>query len=59
MFMSCAELRVRVAENKTDLSDATVTLNKTSFDYKGTEICPLPDSVKLGETTLATALIMS
>ncbi len=51
-FMSCAELRVRMAENKPDLSAATVTLNQTSYDYTGAEIRPLPDSVTLGDRTL-------
>ena len=51
-FMSCAELRVRLAEEKTDLSTAVITMDSTSFDYTGAEIKPLPDSVKLGETAL-------
>ena len=39
-FMSCAELRVRLAPEKTDLSEAEITLNQNSFPYTGYEIEP-------------------
>ena len=51
-FMSCAELRVRLAEEKNDISDAVITMNTTDFDYTGKAIEPKPDSVQLGDTTL-------
>ncbi len=50
-FMSCSELRVRVAEQKTDLSNATVTLEKDSYEYTGKPIQPQV-TVKLGDKTL-------
>ena len=50
-FMSCAELRVRMAEDKIDLSDATVTLEKDVFAYTGSAIEPMP-TVVLGDKTL-------
>ena len=50
-FMSCAELRVRMAEEKIDLSDATVTLEKDVFAYTGSAIEPMP-TVVLGDKTL-------
>ena len=55
-FMSCAELRVRVAETKIDLSDAVVTLDKTSFDYTGQAIEPEVTSVMLGDQELTYGL---
>ena len=39
-FMSCAELRVRLAPERTDLSEAEITLDKDSFEYTGFEIEP-------------------
>ena len=39
-FMSCAELRVRLAPERTDLSEAQITLNQDSFEYTGFEIEP-------------------
>ena len=39
-FMSCAELRVCVAPEKIDLSEAQITLNQDSFEYTGFEIEP-------------------
>ena len=55
-FMSAAEVRVRVAESKTDLSDAVVTLDKTSFDYTGQAIEPEVTSVMLGDQELTYGL---
>ncbi|WP_295620551.1 Ig-like domain-containing protein, partial [uncultured Intestinimonas sp.] len=49
-FMSCAELRVRLAESKPDLSTAEVTLEQESFDYTGSEIRPIPTVTLDGET---------
>lgn len=55
-FMSAAEVRVRMAEQKTDLSDAVVTLDKTSFDYTGQAIEPEVTSVMLGDQELTYGL---
>ena len=49
-FMSASEVRVRMAETKTDLSAATVTLEKDVFDYTGSAIEPKPTVVLSGKT---------
>lgn len=41
-FMSCAELRVRVAKTTTDLSSATVTVEPAVWHYTGEAITPDP-----------------
>ena len=50
-FMSCAELRVRVAQERMDLSGAQVSLEQERYLYTGQEIQPMP-TVTLGETQL-------
>ena len=44
MYGSAAEVRVRTAEPKTDLSTATVTINKP-YDWIGSPIVPAPEDV--------------
>ena len=51
-FMSAAEIRVRLAKETTDLSEAEVVFTDTTHNYKGTEICPKPDSVTLNGNVL-------
>lgn len=41
-FMSAAEIRVRVAEKKTDISNAQLTFDTLEYDYTGYEIKPRP-----------------
>ena len=41
-FMSCAELRVRMAKTTTDLSSATVTVEPAVWHYTGEAITPDP-----------------
>lgn len=50
-FMSCAELRVRVAKTTTDLSSATVTVEPAVWHYTGEAITPDP-VVTLDRNTL-------
>lgn len=50
-FMSCAELRVRMAKTTTDLSSATVTVEPAVWHYTGEAITPDP-VVTLDENTL-------
>ena len=50
--MSAAEIRVRLAKETTDLSEAEVVFTDTTHNYKGTEICPKPDSVTLNGNVL-------
>ena len=49
-FMSCAELRVRVAKTTTDLSSATVTVEPAVWHYTGEAITPDPVVVLKGNT---------
>ncbi len=49
-FMSCAELRVCVAQEKPDLSTATVTLEKDTYEYTGQAIQPQVTVVLDGQT---------
>ena len=51
-FMSAAEIRVRLAKETTDLSEAEVVFTDTTHNYTGTGICPLPDSVTLNDQEL-------
>ena len=51
-FMSAAEIRVRLAKETTDLSEAEVVFTDTTHNYTGTEICPKPDSVTLNGNVL-------
>ena len=54
-YMSCAELRVRLAPEKADLSEAEITLNQNSFVYTGFEIEP-EFTVTLNDKTLTYGL---
>ena len=49
-FMSCAELRVRVAKTTTDLSSATVTVEPAVWHYTGDAITPDPVVTLNGNT---------
>lgn len=49
-FMSCAELRVRVAKTTTDLSSATVTVEPAVWHYTGEAITPDPVVTLNGNT---------
>ncbi len=49
-FMSCAELRVRVAKTTTDLSSATVTVEPAVWHYTGDAITPDPVVALNGDT---------
>ena len=49
-FMSCAELRVRVAKTTTDLSSATVTVEPAVWHYTGEAITPDPVVALNGDT---------
>ncbi|OUN21045.1 discoidin domain-containing protein, partial [Pseudoflavonifractor sp. An85] len=55
-FMSAAEVRVRLAQEKIDLSKAQINLEQESYEYTGSAIEPKVTSVVLDGKTLAYGL---